>query len=67
MVFTKTIMIGRSNDKSGISLHYKHNNAIIKDPDQISNILCYFCIPVGPSHATPISESVKQLTSSELP
>ena len=53
MEFTKN-MIGKNNDKSGISLHFKHNNAVIKDPDQISNAFCNFFRNVGPNHAAAI-------------
>ena len=54
-------MIGKNNDKSGISLHFKHNNA---DPDQISNAFCNFFTNVGPNHAAAIPQSKKtQFTS----
>ena len=55
-------MIGKNNDKSGISFHFKHNNAVIKDPDQISNAFCNFFTNVGPNHAAAI-QSKKQFTS----
>ena len=50
-------MIGKNNDKSGISLHFKHNNAVIKDPDQISNAFCNYFTNVGPNHAAAIPQS----------
>ena len=56
-------MIGKSSDKSGISLHFKHNNAVIKDPYQISNAFCNFFTNVGPSHAAAIPQSKKQFIS----
>ena len=56
-------MIGKNNDKSGISLHFKHNKAVIKDPDQISNAFCNFFTNVGPNHAAAIPQSKKQFTS----
>ena len=51
------------NDKSGIPLHFKHNNAIIKDPYQISNAFCNFFTNIGPNHAIAIPQSKKQFTS----
>ena len=63
MEFTKKNMIGKNNDKSGISLHFKHNKAVIKDPDQISNAFCNFFTNVGPNHAAAIPQSKKQFTS----
>ena len=42
-------MIGKNNDKSGIPLHFKINNDIITNPNQISNAFCnlffYKCQP----------------------
>ena len=59
-------MIGKNNNKWGI--YFKHNNTIIKDPDQISNTFCNFFTNVGPNHATAILfiyyyQSIKQFTS----
>ena len=56
-------LIGKNNDKSGIYLQFKHTNAVIKDPDQISNAFCNFFTNVGPNHATAIPQSKKQFTS----
>ena len=56
-------MIGKNNDKSGIPLHFKHNNAVIKDPYQISNAFCNFFTNVGPNHATAIPLSKIKFTS----
>ena len=41
MESTKDIIV-KNNDKSGISLYFKHNKVIIKDPVQISNTFCNF-------------------------
>ena len=63
-------MIGKNNDKSGIPLHFKHNNAIIKDPYQLSNAFCNFFTNVGPNHATACITSIQKtihILSSELP
>jgi len=43
-------MIGKNNDNSGIPLHFKHNNGIIKDPYEISNAFCNFFTNVDPNH-----------------
>ena len=56
--FTKK-MIGKKNVKSGISLHFKHNNGVIKDPDQIFNAFCNIFTNVGPNHAAAIPQSKK--------
>ena len=56
-------MIGEKNSTSGICLHFKHINAIIKDPDQIYNTFCNFFTNIGPNHATAIPQSIKQFTS----
>ena len=55
--FTKNNMIWKNNDKSGISLHFKHNNDLFKDTDQIYNTYGYFFTNVGPNHATAIPQS----------
>ena len=62
-------MIGKNKDKSGISLHFKHNNVVIKHPDQIYNAVCNFFTNVDPNHATAIPQSKKTIyiLSSELP
>ena len=60
MEFTTTKMIAKNNnDKSGISLQFKPNNAVIKNPDQISNAFCDLFTNVGPNHATAIPQSKK--------
>ena len=56
-------MIGKNNDKYGIPLHFKYNNAVIKDPYQISNAFCNFFTNVGPNHATAIPLSKIKFTS----
>ena len=56
-------MIGKNNDKYGISLDFKHNNGVIKDPDQIFNAFCNFFTHAGPNHAAAIPQSKKQFTS----
>ena len=50
----------KNNYKSGISLHFKHINAVIIHPAQISNAFCNF---FRPNHATAIPQSKKQFTS----
>ena len=57
MEFTTKIDWKKNNDKSGISWHFKYNNAVIKDPDQISNAFRNSFTNVGPSYATAIPQS----------
>ena len=56
-------MIGKNNNKYSISLQFKHNNAVIKHPDKISNAVCNFFTSIGLNHATAIPQSKKQFTS----
>ena len=66
MEFTKQYDWGENNDKSGFSLHFKHYNAVIKDPDQIYNAFCNFFLNVGPSHAAAMPQSKKTILKSYL-
>ena len=63
-------MIRINNDKCDISLHFKHNNALIKDPGQIINTFCNFLTNIGPNHTTAIEYMIQRaiyVIFSELP
>ena len=50
-------MIGKNNDISGIPLHFKNNNDINTNSDQIANALCNYFTNVGPKYAKSMHQS----------